>query len=107
MNKFKTFFKKVGSVLYDLFIASNRWMHLIVGGIICIAMMAVTVIWTPYSPIPGQCCSVATLATLIAMVSKEYADKAHGGRFDWKDILAGVFPALCIDILCVILLLIK
>lgn len=107
MKKIINFFKSLGGILLDLFISSNRWMHIIVGGVICVAMMAVTAIWTPYSPIPGQCCSVATLATLIAMASKEYADKAHGGKFDWKDIFAGAFPALCIDILCVILLLIK
>ena len=70
-------------------------------------MMAVTVIWTPYSPIPGQCCSVATLATLIAMASKEYADKAYGGKFDWKDMFAGITPALLIDILVIILLMFK
>lgn len=103
MEKVKAFFKKVGSVLYDLFIASNRWMHLLVGGVIYVAMMAATVIWTPYDPIPLQCCCVATLATFIAMCSKEYADKAHGGVFDWKDILAGVIVPIVIDIAVVLM----
>lgn len=103
MEKVKAFFKKV----YDLFIASNRWMHLLVGGVIYVAMMAAIVIWTPYDPIPMQCCFGATLATLIAMCSKEYADKSHGGLFDWKDVLAGVTPALFIDILVVIMIICK
>lgn len=107
MNKFKTFFKKVGSVLYDLFIASNRWMHFIIGGILMVVMMAATVIWYPYEPNALQAIFVATLATLIAMCSVEYKDKAHGGLFDWKDILAGMTPAIIIDILVVILLMIK
>lgn len=107
MNKIKIFFKKVGSVLYDLFIASNRWMHFIVGGILMVVMTAFTAIWNPYNPDGLQAVCVATLSTLITMAAVEYKDKAHGGKFDWKDIFAGIFPALCIDILCAILLLIK
>lgn len=101
MEKVKAFFKKV----YDLFIASNRWMHLMVGGVIYVAMMAAIVIWTPYDPIPMQCCFGATLATLIAMCSKEYADKSHGGLFDWKDVLAGVTVPIVGDIAVVAMLL--
>ena len=105
MEKIKAFFKKIGSVLYDLFIDSNRWMHFIIGGIIYLVMMASIVIWTPYAPIPLQCCFGATIATLIAMCAVEYKDKAKGGTFDWKDILAGMFPAIFIDILAIILML--
>jgi hypothetical protein len=107
MEKIKAFFKKVGSVIYDLFIASNRWMHLLVGGVIYVAMMAAIVIWTPYEPIPMQCCFGATLATLIAMCSKEYADKAHGDLFDWKDILAGVTVPIVMDIAIVAMMLFR
>lgn len=103
MEKVKAFFKRV----YDLFIASNRWMHLLVGGVIYVAMMAAIVIWTPYDPIPMQCCFGATLATLIAMCSKEYADKSHGGLFDWKDVFAGVTVPLLIDIAVVIMIICK
>lgn len=103
MEKVKAFFKKVGSVIYDLFIASNRWMHLLVGGVIYVAMMAVTAIFTPYDPIPMQCCFGATLATLIAMCASEYKDKAKGGKFDWKDILAGVIVPIVIDIAVVLM----
>lgn len=107
MEKVKAFFKKVGSVIFDLFIASNRWMHLMVGGVIYVAMMAAIVIWTPYDPIPMQCCFGATLATLIAMCAVEYKDKAHGGLFDWKDVFAGVFVPLLIDIAVVIMIICK
>ena len=50
---------------------------------------------------------IATISTLITMCAVEYKDKAHGGLFDWKDIFAGMFPAICIDILCVILMICK
>ena len=103
MEKIKAFFKRV----YDLFIASNRWMHLLVGGVIYVAMMAAIVIWTPYDPIPMQCCFGATLATLIAMCAVEYKDKAHGGIFDWKDVFAGVFVPMLIDLVVVIMIICK
>jgi hypothetical protein len=105
MNKFKTFFKKVGSVLYDLFIASNRWMHALVGGVIYVVMMAAIVIWTPYEPIPLQCCFGATIATFIAMCASEYKDKAKGGKFDWKDIFAGVIVPIVLDVIVIALML--
>lgn len=107
MEKVKAFFKKVGSVIYDLFIASNRWMHVIIGGIIMVFMCAATVIWYPYEPNPMQAMCVGTLSTFIAMCAVEYKDKTHGGLFDWKDILAGMTPALFIDILVIILLICK
>jgi hypothetical protein len=103
MEKVKAFFKKV----YDLFIASNRWMHMIAGGIIYIFMVAATAIWNPYDPDALQAIFVGTLATLIPMVAVEYKDMAHGGDFDWKDIIAGMTPPVLIDILCVILMLCK
>lgn len=103
MEKVKAFFKKV----YDLFIASNRWMHMIAGGIIYIFMVAATAIWNPYDPDALQAIFVGTLATLIPMVAVEYKDKAHGGDFDWKDIIAGMTPPVLIDILCVILMICK
>lgn len=103
MEKVKAFFKKV----YDLFIASNRWMHMIAGGIIYIFMVAATAIWNPYNPDALQAIFVGTLATLIPMVAVEYKDMAHGGDFDWKDIIAGMTPPVLIDILCVILMICK
>ena len=105
MKKVLDFIKKVGAVLYDLYITSNRWMHALVGGVIYVAMMAATVIFTPYDPIPLQCCFVGTLGVFIAMCSKEYADKAHGGAFDWKDINAGMLVPIVIDILACLMLL--
>lgn len=103
MEKVKAFFKKV----YDLFIASNRWMHMIAGGIIYIFMVAATAIWNPYDPDALQAIFVGTLATLIPMVAVEYKDMAHEGDFDWKDIIAGMTPPVLIDILCVIMMICK
>lgn len=105
MKKVLDFIKKVGSVLYDLYITSNRWMHALVGGVIMVAMMAATVIFTPYDPIPLQCCFVGTLGVFVAMCSAEYKDKAHGGAFDWKDINAGMLVPIVGDILIIFLII--
>ena len=103
MEKVKAFFKKV----YDLFIASNRWKHLIAGCIVYLAVMVSMSIWTPFDPVTWQCAFGSTIATLIVMVALEYKDKAHGGLFDWKDILAGVTVPLLIDIAVVIMIICK
>lgn len=107
MKKFVDFIKKVGSVLYDLFIASNRWMHALVGGVIYTVMMAAIVIWTPYDPIPLQCCFGATVATFVAMCASEYKDMAKGGVWDWKDILAGVTVPIVLDIIICVMMLFR
>ena len=99
--------KKIFNFLKDLYINSNRWMHFIIGGVITVFMMGLTVIWTPYNPIPLQAVSVGLFSNLIAMCAVEYKDKAKGGVFDWKDIVAGITPSLIIGILCVILLICK
>ena len=107
MKQILEFFKKVGSTLYDLFIASNRWMHFIVGGALMVLMCAATAVWYPYNPNPFQVLFVSTLSVLIAMCTAEFKDRSHGGKFDWKDVFAGVFPALFIDIVCMFLMLFK
>ena len=99
--------KKIFNFLKDLYINSNRWMHFIVGGIITVFMMGLTVIWTPYNPIPLQAVSVGLFSNLIAMCAVEYKDKAKGGVFDWKDIVAGITPSVIIFLMVVVMLLCK
>lgn len=99
--------KKILNILKDLFFNSNRWLHLIIGGIIMIFMVALTAIWNPYNPNALQAITVGTVSTFITMCAVEYKDKAKGGIFDWKDIFAGITPALLIDILCIILMICK
>lgn len=99
--------KKILNFLKDLYINSNRWMHFIVGGIITVFMMGLTVIWTPYNPIPLQAVSVGLFSNLIAMCAVEYKDKAKGGVFDWKDIVAGITPSIIVCLMVVIMLLCK
>lgn len=99
--------KKILNFLKDLYINSNRWMHFIVGGIITVFMMGLTVIWTPYNPIPLQAVSVGLFSNLIAMCAVEYKDKAKGGVFDWKDIVAGITSSVIIFLMVVIMLLCK
>ena len=103
MKKFIDFIKKVGSIMYDLFIASNRWKHLIAGGIVYLAVMVSMSIWTPFDPVTWQCAFGSTIATLIVMLALEYKDKAHGGLFDCKDILAGVTVPIVGDIVIIFL----
>lgn len=99
--------KKIFNFLKDLYINSNRWMHFIIGGVITVFMMGLTVIWTPYNPIPLQAVSVGLFSNLIAMCAVEYKDKAKGGVFDWKDIVAGITPSVIIFLMVVIMLLCK
>lgn len=101
----KNFFKKFGNNLYEWFISSNRWKHLVLGGIIMIAMMVSMAIWTPFAPILPQCVFGSALATFIAMCTAEYKDKAHGGKFDWKDINAGMFVPIIINLVMVLIMI--
>ena len=103
----KQFFKKLFATIYDLFIDSNRWIHFIVGGILAVLFAAFVIIWQPYNPNAIQAVCSALFNTFIVMCAVEYKDKAKGGVFDWKDILAGITPALIMDILCLILLMFK
>lgn len=103
MKKFIDFIKKVGSDLYEWFIASNRWLHIICGGVIMVVMMAAIAIWTPYDPIALQCVFGATLATFITMCAVEAKDKSNGLVFDWKDINAGMLVPIVIDIAVVLM----
>lgn len=91
MNKFKAFFKKIGAALYDWFIASNRWLHLMVGWGIFIVM--VFAIGLPQGLAINAASAIigAYVATLITMVGVEFKDKMKGGIFDWKDVNAGMF----------------
>ena len=48
----------------------------------------------------------AYVATLIAMISVEFKDKMKGGKFDWKDINAGMFLGNVLLIVYLIFLII-
>ncbi len=78
---------------------SNRPNHLKMGAIIL-------ALWVPFCLLLGMtvCQSAITgLATVsIAMASCELKDKAHGGAWDWLDILAGVLVPIAVCLLVVI-----
>lgn len=99
--------KKIFNLLKELYIDSNRWLHLISGGCSMVFMCAVTAIFYPYDPNVFQVITVSTVSTLITMCAVEFKDKAKGGVFDWKDIVAGITPCIIMDILCLILLIFK
>lgn len=45
---------------------------------------------------------IATLAVLGAMIGIEIKDKDAGGKFDWQDILAGLYFPIIVDFLLLI-----
>ena len=89
----KSFWTKLKSNLYEWFIASNRWLHLIFGW--AITLIVAIAIGIPQGIEPNFASMVlgSYSATLIAMMTAEFKDKAKGGKFDWKDINAGMFLA--------------
>lgn len=103
----KNFIKNQLANLNEWFVASNRWLHLMIGGIIMIFMTAATAIWNPFNPNTIQAIFIGTIATFIIMCAVEYKDKAHGGKFDWKDINAGMLIPIIMDILVILLMVFK
>ena len=87
----RSIFQKIKTNLYDWFIASNRWLHLMLGwGIFIVLAFAIGL---PQ----GMAICVASVilgsyvGTLLTMVAVEIKDKAKGGEFDFKDVNAGMF----------------
>lgn len=89
----KNFWTKLKSSLYEWFVASNRWVHLMVGW--AITLITAIVIGLPMGAAPNVTSMFlgAYVATLVAMVGLEVKDKMKGGKFDWKDLNAGMFLA--------------
>lgn len=106
MNKFKAFFKKFGSTLYEWFIASDRWLHIGAGWCIFIVMAFAIGLPMGMAIMPAPVFIGAYVATLIAMLSVEFKDKMKGGIFDWKDVNAGMVLGNIMMILWLILSLI-
>ena len=92
MQIMKNFWTKLKANLYEWFVASNRWVHLMAGWGIFIVMAFSIGIWTP-EPNRASVIFGSYVATLIAMVVMEVKDKMKGGQFDWKDLNAGMFLA--------------
>lgn len=106
MEKIKAFFKKQLANLEDWFVASNRWVHLMSGWAIYLGMVFVYGIWFEYPPLAPTIIG-AYVATLIAMIACEVKDKAWGGKFDFKDINAGMFLANVIMLVYIIKLIVE
>lgn len=88
----KLYLKKLIENLNEWFIASNRWIHLIVGWGVYIIMAFAIGIWE-IEPNPGSVIVGSYVATLLVMAALEVKDKLKGGKFDWKDINAGMLLA--------------
>lgn len=89
----KNFIKKQLANLNEWFLASNRWVHLMTGW--AITLVTAIIIGLPMGAEPNVTSMFlgAYVATLVAMVGLEVKDKMKGGKFDWKDLNAGMFLA--------------
>lgn len=88
----KLYLKKLLENLKEWFIASNRWLHLMAGWGVFIIMAFAIGIWEQ-EPKTAPVIVGAYLATLFVMLALEVKDKAKSGKFDWKDINAGMLLA--------------
>lgn len=92
----KEFFIKLFSDLKEWFISSDRWLHLIAG---CVIYLIMILIYRGSWPAMLG----AYVSTLITMLAVEYKDKVYNGKWDWKDINAGM---LCGNIALIVYLVI-
>lgn len=99
----KEFWTKIKSTLYDLFIASNRYIHLMLGWGIFIVMAFAIGLSQGLAINAASVIIGSYVATLLVMIGVEIKDKVKGGVFDWKDINAGMFLGNLILILWLIL----
>lgn len=102
----KNFIKKQLANLKEWFISSNRWVHLMSGWAIYLGMVFVYGIWFAHPPL-GPTVVGAYVATLIAMCAVEWKDKAWGGKWDWKDINAGMFLGNCMLLAYIIVSIVR
>ena len=102
----KKFFKQQLANLGDWFIAENRWVHLMSGWVIYLVMVAVYGLWYVQPPL-GPTLVGAYVSTLITMGAIEWKDKAWGGKWNWKDINAGMFLGNIFLLVYIIVLLVR
>ena len=82
---------------------SNRWKHLIAGGLIYAVMLGLCFVLN-VQYLKGTI--IALVATLIAACAVEYKDKLWGGKFDWLDVVATILaPVIVSAILLIVSLL--
>ena len=82
---------------------SNRWKHLIAGGLIYAVMLSLCFVLN-VQYLKGTI--IALIATLIPACAVEYKDKLWGGKFDWLDVVATILvPIIVSAILLIVSLL--
>lgn len=103
----KNFWTKLKANLYEWFVASNRWLHLMVGW--AITLITAIIIGLPMGAAPNVTSMFlgAYVATLVAMVGLEVKDKMKGGIFDWKDLNAGMFLGNCMLLAYIIVSIVR
>ena len=95
--------KKFISNIKEWFISSNRWIHIMAGWIVFIVMAFAIGIPMDMDLNVASLFIGSYVASLIAMVMLEVKDKAWGGKFDWKDINAGMLFPNCMLIYFIII----
>lgn len=94
------FMKKFWEKIKSFYGESNRLYHALGGFATTFIVMVAVCVWNVSAFIGAF---VATVSTLTTMVSLEVKDKDAGGKFDWKDILAGMtFPIILWIILAIV-----
>lgn len=68
---------------------SNHYKHIICVGVVAIIAYIMQLLNCPIEIIVGG----------VAAVSLEYKDYAHGGKFDWQDIIASMIGAIIVLII--------
>lgn len=84
---------------------SNRWKHLIAGGLIYADMFSLCLVLN-VQYLKGTI--IALVATFITACAVEYKDKLWGGKFDWLDVVATILvPVIISAIILLIVTLTK
>lgn len=103
MKSLKQFFQKQFSNLKEWFVESNRWVHIMAGWAVFIIMAFAIGLPMDLALNTASLFIGSYVASLIAMVMLEVKDKAWGGKFDWKDINAGMLFPNCMLIYFIII----
>lgn len=88
--------------ILNWFKQSNRDKHLKVGFVAIIALLIFGGA-LGLKPIPNFI--NANIIVFLLMAAVEYKDKLYGNKFDWYDIIAGIIPAIAMDILYILTLI--
>ena len=107
MRKVFDFIKKAGAVLYDLYVATGRWMNVLLGGAFFLIVEVVMSLFVTYGILEFGCCAGSAVVTFLIMLTAELKDKEYRGKFDWKELNASMLMPIVLVLASVVMLLIR